>query len=191
MFIVMLFVPLIMVLLAVPLGIALFAYFISPYGPPTAIGIAIIFIMYMMWRKRMDTIWRNASLVPCKAEVYFEWLREWVNAGNEPTHDYNWKLDDGEFYHSNHDVVIQPAHGTSSKNLVVEKACSVIAEGHSHNSIFFWDQGGNPVTIGIGVPIYSNFGGDITEEAISLIQEFRKVKAKRRSGFRVDKYGYY
>ena len=115
----------------------------------------------LQWRKESDrkTNHSNSKMkLKLKGSQHYKvLLYAWIETGNEPTHLYDYPSSQTEFYFSNHDLVVYPLYGANSKEIIVKKGCSVTVKDLGHNSVFFWDEDGDPQALGYFIPVYSDF----------------------------------
>jgi len=107
---------------------------------------------YEAIRKRFQT-----QILPyvrqARASDYSQWLKGYMEAGGEPTHNYDYELP-GDFYVAMSDFKILPLYGAQSVNVIVSNEVIIdFSSGLGHCSLFFMDNFNH---LGSWIPIYTN-----------------------------------
>ena len=115
--------------------------------------------------------WKRIVLRPATRDDYKRWLIGYLRSGGEPTHYYDYKFPEREFYVAVMDFRIQPLYGAFSFSIIVPKGIRFLGGELGHINLFLMDGFRN---IGGWVPVYEDMipiGIDEIDEKIERLIE--------------------
>lgn len=91
----------------------------------------------------------QGSLRPARRQDYEAWLRSWVEAGNQPTHPYNYPFEQGNssnafephgkrWHVAEQDFSTVPLHGADSVCIIVPEGVQHVEGELGHTSLYFY-----------------------------------------------------
>lgn len=93
-----------------------------------------------------DALERNArdelfpNLAPAGRRDYLAWLKGYVNAGNSPTHYYEYPFERwNNFYIAKKDIHLVRLCGASAINIIVPNGINVLGGDRGHCNVFYYD----------------------------------------------------
>lgn len=88
---------------------------------------------------REEFIYENLS--KATAHDYIEWLKGYINNGNTPTHNYDYKIKNQDFYIAYSDFTLDiNLCGSHSLNIILAKGVNANIKQYGHCNFFYMDD---------------------------------------------------
>lgn len=118
-----------------------------------------------------------SALRPATLDEYLTWLRAWLDAGNQPTHAYNYPWSRQTWLTASRDFTLGGECGANAVHIVVPAGIRHAGGGLGHNQLYFAD---GPEQRGGVVPVFA----DPQFEALPGVPEFLHEERRKLAVWR-------
>ena len=115
-----------------------------------------------------------SALRPATLDEYLTWLRAWLDAGNQPTHAYDYPWSRWTWLTATRDFRLGDECGADAVQILVQPGVQHVGGGLGHNQLYFADETGQR---GGMVPVFS----DPVFEMLPGVREFVRSKERERA----------
>lgn len=110
------------------------------------------------WRKESDKRsaiagqWKR-KLRPATIIDYVRWLEGYIGAGNRPTHYYQYKFPENDFFVAESDFTVTPLYGSCAVQIIVPEGVRVESSNTGHINVYHMD---GFKCVGGWIPVYKD-----------------------------------
>lgn len=118
-----------------------------------------------------------SALRPATLDEYLLWLRAWLDAGNQPTHAYDYPWARQRWLTATRDFHLGAEHGSHAVHIIVPAGLQWAGGERGHNELYFMD---GPEQRGYFVPVFSDPGFEL----LPGVREFAAAEQVKRAVWR-------